>query len=351
MASAHFFMPSKLTNKTSAGSRDSELTNHGFQQAALLARHLIAIGHAFSHIFSSHLQRAFKTAELIREAQISANSTLPSTTSYVPDVKQLPVLMEQDFGCYEGKLWYQRPPGSRKLDERDINRDIPGFVDVESKESMTARMDAFLEEHLIPLIEQPSNENAVVAIVSHGIILTVLWRRLLIRLPPNSVTYSPELLATRRGFRLEHLGAWSNTGYLELHLRKKMSSLSSQPALGLEVPAGHLGIQPTSKIAPPITAVGEAAEDLQGDSGIQTRVQAQADSVTRENVENTLSHLQDIPTTAAPSLLCGWTTIIKAINGRDHLQGLKRTGGGVGSARHDDGQKSIETFFKRRRTS
>ena len=343
-------MSSKLTNKTSAGSRDSGLTNHGFQQAALLGRHLIAIGHAFSHIFSSHLQRAFKTAELIREAQISANSTLPSTTNYVPDVKRLPMLMEQDFGFYEGKLWYQRPPGSRKLGERDINRDIPGFVDVESKESMTTRVDAFLEEHLIPLIEQPSNENAVVAIVSHGIVLTVLWRRLLIRLPPNSVTYSPELLATRRSFRLEHLGAWSNTGYLELHL---MSSLSSQPAVGLEAPAGHLGIQPTSKVAPSITAVGKVAEGLQRDSGTQTGVQAQADSVTGENsgVENALPHPQDVPTTAAPSLLYGWTAIIKVINGRDHLQGLKRTGGGVGSARHDDGQKSIETFFKRRRTS
>lgn len=352
-ASAHFFISSKLTGKTSAGSRDSELTNHGFQQAALLGRHLIAIGHAFSHIFSSHLQRAFKTAELIREAQISANSALLSTTNYVPDTKRLPMLMEQDFGFYEGKLWYQRPPGSRKFGERDINRDIPGFADVESKESMTTRMDAFLEEHLIPLIEQPSNENAVVAIVSHGIILTVLWHRLLIRLPPNSVTYSPELSATRRGFRLEHLGAWSNTGYLELHLRKRMSSLSSQPAVGLEVPAGHLGIQPASKVAPLITAVGAAAEGLQEDSGIQTGIQAQADSVTGENsrVENALPDPQDVPTTAAPSLLYGWTTIIKVINGRDHLQGLKRTGGGVGSARHDNGQKSIETFFKRRRTS
>ena len=130
-----------------------------------------------------------------------------------------------------------------------------------------------------------------------------------------------------------------------------MSSLSSQPAVGLEAPAGHLGIQLISKVAPPITTVGEAAEGLQ-DSGTQTGVQAQTDSVTGKNsrVENALPHSQDVPTTAAPSLLYGWTTIIKVINGRGHLQGLKRTGGGVGSARHDDGQKSIETFFKRRRT-
>src|ERR1700733_11210884 len=141
MASAHFFMSSKLTNKTSAGSRDSELTNHGFQQAALLGRHLIAIGHAFSHIFSSHLQRAFKTAELIREAQISANSTLPSTTNYVPDVKQLPMLMEQDFGFYEGKLWYQRPPGRKRWGEQNINRENPVSWQSKQKEKIPPRRE------------------------------------------------------------------------------------------------------------------------------------------------------------------------------------------------------------------
>jgi hypothetical protein len=37
------------------------------------------------------------------------------------------------------------------------------------------------------------------------------------------------------------------------------------------------------------------------------------------------------------------------VNGKDHLKGLKRTGGGVGSSRHDASQKGIESFFKRRK--
>jgi phage baseplate assembly protein gpV len=50
-----------------------------------------------------------------------------------------------------------------------------------------------------------------------------------------------------------------------------------------------------------------------------------------------------------PHIAHGWNTTILAINGKDHLKGLKRTGGGVGSSRHDTSQKSIETFFKRRK--
>jgi hypothetical protein len=65
----------------------------------------------------------------------------------------------------------------------------------------------------------------------------------------------------------------------------------------------------------------------------------------------------EVPTRAAtdsspaitPCIAEGWSSIILAINGKDHLRGLKRTGGGVGSSRHDASQKCIKTFFKRRK--
>jgi len=41
---------------------------------------------------------------------------------------------------------------------------------------------------------------------------------------------------------------------------------------------------------------------------------------------------------------------VKTINGKDHLKGLKRTGGGLGSSKFEEGQKSIETFFKKRKS-
>jgi hypothetical protein len=47
--------------------------------------------------------------------------------------------------------------------------------------------------------------------------------------------------------------------------------------------------------------------------------------------------------------LPGWNIIIQKINGKDHLKGLKRTGGGVGSSRFDEGQRKIETFFKKQK--
>ena len=45
--------------------------------------------------------------------------------------------------------------------------------------------------------------------------------------------------------------------------------------------------------------------------------------------------------------LAGFTMLINTVNGKDHLKHLKRTGGGVGSSKFDDKQKTIESFFKR----
>ncbi|KAF2497904.1 phosphoglycerate mutase-like protein [Lophium mytilinum] len=293
-----------------AGSRDSELTNHGFQQATRLGRHLNVTGHRFSHVFSSHLQRAFRTAELILEAQASTVSTNDERLQ----VKRLPLLMEQDFGFFEGKKWYQKPPGGAKSGKeahRDENVNTPGFVDMETKESMAERMDAFLDEHLIPLLDdRPLDDKRSVAIVSHGIILSVLWRRLLARLPPKSVTPSVQVLETSRSFQLEHLGGWSNTGYLELSLQKQPSP-------------------------PP-------QNEVKDDSSTSLEVGLAKTDELPEEIP---------PRVATTRILHEWTTVIETVNGKSHLQGFKRTGGGVGSAKYDAGQKTLDTFFKRRRIS
>jgi hypothetical protein len=39
------------------------------------------------------------------------------------------------------------------------------------------------------------------------------------------------------------------------------------------------------------------------------------------------------------------TLLVKEVNCTDHLKGLKKTRGGIGSARFDDKQKSIDSFF------
>ncbi|KAF2470724.1 phosphoglycerate mutase-like protein [Lindgomyces ingoldianus] len=317
-----------------AGSRDSELTNHGYQQAARLGVHFNALGLAFTHIFSSHLQRASKTAGLIRDAQITQSAD-QSGAGAVPDVVQLPALMEQDFGFYEGKKWDERPADARVTGKHRHNHDhgsTSGFVEMESFSSMVQRIDAFIDTHLLPLFSGPTASTSdAVAIVSHGIILSVLWKRLLLRLPPKSVAFSPELSANIRDYSLERLGGWSNTGYLEL-LMEKATLLEPFSAEDSTLP-----LPPASALQPSKVKLDSA----KGEIARPDIRQGAPDRITKHRVLDAQSALIKLPGE--------WRTTIQTINGRDHLKGLKRAGGGLGSARHDASQRNIETFFKRRK--
>jgi hypothetical protein len=248
--------------------------------------------------------------------------------------------MEQDFGFYEGKKFYQRPPGAGttgKQAHRDELVNTPGFVDMESKESMAQRMDAFLDQHLVPLLDDPSlGDDRSVAVVSHGIVLSVLWRRLLLRLPPKSVSPRLQVLESSRGFQLEHLGAWSNTGYLEL-LMRKLSDIST-PALPVQSAAPGEAVS-SSEAASVVLVQQDGVEDDHTVLGNEPSLPTWSDT--------SLKGVSKPPT--VPKVLHGWTATIETVNGKIHLQGLKRTGGGVGSAKYNAGQKSIDTFFKKRR--
>ena len=142
--------------------------------------------------------------------------------------------------------------------------------------AMDARMDEFIAGTLLSLIcGERVGEEEVVALVSHGIILSHLWRCLLKLFGKGTVTLAPGLsLRSGSVTPLEYLGGWSNTGYLELD------------------------------------------------------VEAPVESGPQE------ARVPDLK------------MVIKAVNGKEHLTGLKRTRG-VGSSQHDEGQKKIETFFKK----
>ncbi|KAF2760571.1 phosphoglycerate mutase-like protein [Pseudovirgaria hyperparasitica] len=271
-----------------AGSRDSELTNHGVSQATRLGQHFRSTGVKFTHIFSSQLQRAYKTADIVRQAQSG------------PLVLQSPLIAEQDFGSSEGKSW-----ASRASIDPDMN-DQP-VIPSESRESMESRVDQFLDSHLEPIIAPTDSTEQIIAVVSHGIILGVLWRRILRRLPPQSVTLSPEIAATNAMIVLEHLGRWGNTCYLEL-------TLTSKSATGAGIVA--------------MTTSGTLAATLQP---------IPRDMQPGNNTASLVSHFGE------------FTTTISRVNARDHLKSLKRTGGGVGSAKYDSSQPGIETFFKKPR--
>lgn len=304
--------------------------------------HFHSVGLSFTHLFSSHLQRAAKTAGKIREAQLSRTSDEALKRAAI-DVVQLPVLTEQDFGSMEGKKWYDRPPESKlsgKEHHRQQHKETAQFVDVESKDAMSRRADVFLDEHLLPLLDEAAEvEDAVVAIVSHGIFLATLWKRLLMCFPAKSVTLSPELQATARP-SLEHLGGWSNTGYLELYMTKDV--------LQEPIPTASLPLAPSPETS---SSPAETRPSDERIGKIELPSVAKQDATT----DQLLASEEPAPPAASASkpstsrIIDGWTTTILTINGKDHLKGLKRTGGGVGSSRHDASQKSIETFFKRRK--
>ena len=266
-------------------------------------------GLRFTNVFSSDLERAHKTANAICLAQ--ADRCGEDAEDSVK-VETLSMLREQDFGVYEGKPFSARHQKSSKdaVSERGIQiqrRDQDEDDDkVESKESMKKRAEAFIDEHLVPIISRTIDDDTLaVAIVSHGILLNHLWRSFLRLLPMNSVTLSPGVAVGRgNGSTLEYIGGWSNTGYLELDLQRGESTSADQE---------------------------------------------EPDDVRQRTLSNPATSLQATKMTTSETIIAKIRVTIMTINGKDHLIGLKRTRGGVGSSKQEVGQTSIEAFFKKRK--
>jgi hypothetical protein len=284
------------------------------------------------------LQRAHTTASIVAATQSTKDLT----------VSTVPYLIERDFGYYEGKT-----NRVRKGPDREKHKKEPGFVDVESKDNLAIRADLFLDHHLWPMLNDEVDFGGaaehVVAIVSHGILLSSLWRRLLLRLGPKSVTISREVIAARGEVVLAHLGGWSNTGFLELSIKDSNPPEDLDITLPTVVPSPY-AIAVTADSAsrkrlmttsPPPQLAAESSEaemptdqfdDVVGDVSIPK------DAIDPESSEK-----------ETPRMLDGYRTTILVVDGQQHLQGLKRQRGGIGRAEHDDKQQSMTAFFKRAR--
>ncbi|KAF4818219.1 putative phosphatase [Colletotrichum siamense] len=247
-----------------AGSRDASLTSHGVLQARRLGTHLASRTSSapVSHIFASNLQRAYRTAEAVRDALSSPpNATegeaSSSTAGRRVEVVQLLELREKHFGSGEGQK-----VGARAVGERHVG--------AETSEAMFTRAKRFVDEYLGPIfacVDEAEEVAESVVVVAHGIILGVLVRALRSAKNFGTVVASPE----------DQLPlAWSNTGYVEL----------------LVTPAAPPSKEPAT-----------------------------------------------VPTWPG---LCIKTV---AVNSTEHLQGLKKTRGGIGSAKFDEKQKTLNAFF------
>jgi broad specificity phosphatase PhoE len=272
-----------LLTSHSAGVTDSALTNHGVLQTQRLGKYLVD-RHRFTQIFSSDLRRAYMTAKALEDAQ---KGKYPDGRNV--SVVQLKDLREQDFGSFECLPWSSKRP-DLAADKLPKPEDA-GFKPKETSEAMVKRADVFLDDYILPQLVIDEEQEGVVAVVSHGLILAVLWKSLLARLGPDTVSLGTEINGKTASRPLEYMPGWSNTGYVELEMRR--------------TPA--------------------------------------PDAVSSPVVEGSLESANDRESTKLLDL----KMIVRSVNSKAHLSNLKRTRGGVGSSTYDVRQKNLEGYFKK----
>lgn len=256
-------------------------------QAKRLGSHLAgrvdSIG-PVTHVFSSDLQRASMTAKAVLDAQ----KELASAAAQAPEnVVRLAELRERDFRSSEGTKFGVRV---------DAGAGGSRHADAETSDEMQVRIHRFLSEHLVPVLEHtPSDvtgERSVV-VVAHGIILNVLLRALLSRFSPLELLKLSDPKGTGTSVRTEYLASWSNTGYLEASIQQPVP-VEDLPSTASDVG----GFVPLPDSNP-------------SDCQIRTKLRL----------------------------------TVGKVNCLEHIQGLKKTRGGIGSAKFDGKQKTMDSFF------
>ncbi|CAK7273720.1 hypothetical protein SEPCBS119000_005803 [Sporothrix epigloea] len=162
------------------------------------------------------------------------------------------------------------------------------FSDAESWNEMGVRARRFIDEHLDRLLveaREEEDEARAIVVVAHGLILNVLLTSLLLRYTPSELTrLQPSVLpeSSRNQSKSQLRVPWSNTGHLVIRVTR---------------------IKPT---------LPSSATDLTTD--------------TEHDVFDVKLR-------------------VVAINCTEHLEGLKKTRGSIGSLQFDPKQKTIDAFF------
>ena len=161
--------------------------------------------------------------------------------------------------------------------------------DAETHEEMRVRAERFIKDHLDRLLDdlvRGMKPAASIVIVSHGILLNSLLKALLSRYAPTELSRLTKTVPTA-GHSV-YLASWSNTGYVEAVVgTKQLSTGASSTGLTLT------GSSTTA--TPPVPVV---------------------------------------------------TLSVARVNAVDHLDGLKKTRGGIGSAQFDNRQRTVDSFFR-----
>lgn len=156
------------------------------------------------------------------------------------------------------------------------------LVDAETREQMRTRAERFVQGHLAPILVSDPAGGAIV-VVAHGLILDVLLRVLLASFAPA------EMVRLRSG--TGYLAAWSNTGYVEAVVRAGPKPMPLQ--------------------------------DGEDDTHAEADAVASGDRKPQQHI----------------------SLSVVGVNVLRHLEGLKKTRGGIGSAQHDKRQRTVDSFF------
>lgn len=238
---------------------------------------------AITHIFSSDLQRAFATASAILDAQKKRGGI---DATEVTEVVKSVDLRERDFRSGEG-VRFGASAG-------DIGGGRNAFADAESRDEMRVRAERFIDTHLHVLLHDAGTKDTdegikdrrAIVVVAHGLILNVLLSSLLQR-------YAPSELA-----RLLPPAVFASG-----------SNAAQRRRAELRVPWNNTGYLAVIVVnAKTAEKSDERTEDTDKRAG---GVQLQ----------------------------------VTTVNCVEHLDGLKKTRGGIGSARFDPKQKTMDAFF------
>lgn len=134
------------------GRRDRPLTANGIRQAEELAQHLKTRGFSFAKIFSSPLQRAYKTAETIADALENEKP------------EKIDLLIERDFGVMSG----QRVQDIEKLCAPDIikTQTITYFLSPEGAETFSVLLER--AKKALTFFRENTVKEDNVLLVTHG---------------------------------------------------------------------------------------------------------------------------------------------------------------------------------------
>ena len=214
-----------------------------------------------------------------------------------------PELIERGFGSLEGKSYLEAPRElkRRKVDPKSFYQkctanSIPKITSSETRyevtrseshESLSNRANAFIDSFLLPLINDPQ-ETPVDSSHTKTIAIVshgILLATLFRELVSRFRTITVSSEALKAGFIVGKTPRWDNTGYTLLQL------YSDSPR----------------------------------------------DPFTPESLPSE---------TQKPCQKLDCELVVKEVNITRHLKGLKRTGGGIGSARADPKQRSMKDFLQ-----